>query len=104
MNSLRRFLDHFFSRVSSVPVPEPSADELIDGKAFAIRHYPLEAPIYTGDFSELRAWILENGERIADIREPVSVAMRIDTISTIRFNDALGFKHAVGALFGERKP
>jgi hypothetical protein len=28
--------------------------------------------------------------------------MVIDTISVMRFNDALGYKNAVGAVFGQR--
>jgi len=94
---------NFFRRVEATPVPEkPDDSELVDGKAFTIKHYPLERPIYCCSADTLIATINENGKEIAKVEEPINMTVMVDTISTIRLNDALGYKHAFGAIFGQR--
>lgn len=101
--SIAAFIRRFFAAVEATPCPGPSPEELVDGKAFKIKHYPLKAPIHAMSSDTINASIEEDGNVIAQVSEPIHKTMTIDTISMVRFNDALGYKHAVGALFRERK-
>lgn len=100
---ISKFIRHFFNRVESTPVPEPTVTELVDGQAFKIKYYPMECPVYAMPGDKLYASVTEDGELIKKVEEDVSTSMTVDTIAIIRFNDALGFKHAIGAVFGERR-
>lgn len=101
---IKKFIKKFFKRVEYTPILPPSEDELVDGQAFKIKHYPLDRPMYLRphDTLNVRLQILSEGVD-ETVTEKIGASMCIDTISTVRFNDALGYKHAIGALFGQRK-
>jgi hypothetical protein len=96
------YISSFFKRVEAVPEQYPSVDDLVDGRAFAIKHYPLTHPVNVAPKDTLTASISEHGKKIAEFVEPINMTMTIDTCSVFRFNDALGYKCGVGAIFGQR--
>lgn len=96
------YREEFFRRVEAVRIKEPSAEELIDGQAFAIKHYKMKHPVVLVAGDTITGSITEDHEPVASVTEAVDRTMRVNTISSIRFNDSLGFKHAVGIIFGER--
>ena len=100
---IKNYIRQFFKTVAETPVPLPAQTELIDGRALVIQHYPLTHAqnVESGDL--IKGQIIENRTIIAEVQEEIGAPMHIDTISVLRFNDALGFKNAVGAVFGERK-
>jgi hypothetical protein len=103
MNWFDKFRRRFFAEVEATPVAEPAPEELVDGKAFTIKHYSTMCTHYLVPNDVLRATISEDGEVLEQVEETINRSMTVDTISTLRFNDALGYKHAIGVLFGERK-
>lgn len=100
--SFQKFKKRFFKQVEAIPEQQPSVTELVDGRAFAIKHYPMSFPVTVIPNDTLTASISENGEKIAEFVEPINMNMTINTCSVFRFNDALGYKNAIGAIFGER--
>jgi hypothetical protein len=96
------FKSRFFKRVEETTVQEPTEEELVEKCAFKFKHYPLKYPLAVMSGDMIRASITEGGETIAQIEEPMNITMTVNTISVVRFNDALGYKNAVGAVFGER--
>lgn len=102
--SIATYIKNFFERVESTPIPKPTADELIDGKAFAIKHYLLDnGPFYaTANDTLITANICEGRNTLFSVKEKINQTMIINSVSIVRFNDALGYKNAVGAIFGER--
>ena len=101
-SALGRYLKKFFDTSKAAKEEPIEEHHLIDGKAFAIKHYPLANPCLAASGDTIRAAVRENGEVIKEVEEPITQALSINTISLFRFNDALGYKHAIGAIFGER--
>jgi hypothetical protein len=99
---ISKFIERFFKRVEETPIIPPTEDELVDGKAFRIRHYPLDRPIPVDPTSIIQGSVYEGNELILQKTERVGVSMTVNTISMVRFNDSLGYKNAVGVIFGER--
>ena len=79
-------------------IPPEDAKCMLNGKAFEIKYHPLKAPRHCVATDEIVCNI--DGEEVA--RETIAQPMTIDTVATYRVKDALGFKHGVGAVFGER--
>ena len=102
MNFAFEYIKNFFSNVEATPNKPVEAHELVDGKAFTIKHYPLQRTMSVRPADRINATLREDHEVIAEVSEPINQTMTIDTISTFRFNDSLGFKHAVGVIFGQR--
>lgn len=100
---IKKFIKRFFKQVEETPVLPPSEDELVDGQAFKIKHYPLKYPLHARSNDTLTITINLPSEGVdVVVEEKIGEPMYIDTISTVRFNDSLGYKHAIGALFGQR--
>lgn len=101
---LKKYLSRFFCRARSVPAHElrPYKEELVEGCAFKIKHYPLKRAYHVMPGDTMNCTIREYGEEIERVEEPMTEAMLVNTIAVVRFNDSLGFKRAVGAIFGER--
>lgn len=96
------YISNFFRRIEETPILPPEQEELVEGQAFTIKHYPVSPPRYVHEDDILNISILENRTKVAEVSEKINCNLKIDTISTLRFNDALGYKHAIGALFGQR--
>ena len=96
------YISSFFKRVEAVPEQYPSVDDLVDGRAFAIKHYPLHNPVHLAPKDTITATISEVGKEIGKFSEPINMELTVDTVSIFRFNDALGYKCGVGAVFGQR--
>lgn len=105
MSKILDYINSFFHSVESVPEAEcqPYEYELVNGKALEIRHYPQKRTMVVCPGDSITATITEGNEVIAKVTEPIDKTMLVDTIRTLRFNDSIGYKHAVGVLFGQRK-
>ena len=71
---------------------------MLDGKAIAVKYYPLWNPRHCLDGDVLVCHV--DGEEIA--RETVEKSLVIDTVVTFRVKDALGLESGIGAAFGKR--
>ena len=78
----------------------PPEDEecMLDGKAIAVKYYPLQSPHHClkEDVFVCRIY----GEEI--VREKIDKSTVIDTVVTFRVKDALGLESGIGAAFGKR--
>ena len=78
----------------------PPEDEecMLDGKAIAVKYYPLQSPHHClhGDVFVCSIY----GKEI--VRETIEKSLTIDTVVTFRVKDALGLESGIGAAFGKR--
>lgn len=100
---IKEFLKKFFKQVEETPVLPLSEDELVEGQAFKIKHYSLSCSKYFSpkDLLTITIYDTESNEEFK-VQEEIESSIYVDTVSTIRFNDALGYKHAIGAIFGQK--
>ena len=100
---IKKFIRMFFKTIEETTVLPPSTDELIDGQAFKIKHYPLTKPVQLCARDKLIVTVHDRESKEDFIvEEEIESSIYVDTVSTIRFNDALGYKHAIGAIFGQK--
>jgi hypothetical protein len=78
----------------------PHEDEvcMLDGKAIAVKYYPLRQPHHCLNEDVFVCSIY--GEEI--VREKIDKSTVIDTVVTFRVKDALGLESGIGAAFGKR--
>ena len=81
---------------------ETIIDIQTEGARFELTHNALKKPVFITPEDTLKVTIYEGGSPVDELYEKFGVSMQINTISILRFKDALGFKECVGVLIGER--
>lgn len=105
-NLIEKYKTKFFGNVESVVVEEPKTGELLNGKAFDIRYFSLGETIRLHPEDSLRLTYTprpaEPKENAFVVKEQTGLYIDVTHAAIFRFKDALGFKNAIGAVFGER--
>ena len=83
-------------------LPTEDAECMIDGKAVSINYYPLANPVEARADDKMRCSVNRSNGETEMIEADINMAMRVDTIGVFRVQDALGFRSAIGGVFGER--
>jgi hypothetical protein len=101
MSKFNAWWKRFVRRTESVDCA-PRTEEMINGRAFSYRLYPLERPVFLNPTDTLTATVTdEHGEQ--QFSENAALACEIDTVAMFRFKDALGMVEGIGGAFGKRK-
>jgi len=103
MNLLKKFFGKALGKYDAGVDVEYPAEQLLDGKAIAIQRTALGRTYHVQDGDIFRCQVKDENGLFPDVEidRRIKERMKIDTITTFYIQDALGYKNAICAAFGE---
>ena len=102
---LKSYFKKFFFNCSSVDC-SPKTEEMVNGKAFQYKRYPLHSPVFVSKTDTIRATFhdMTRGCGKAEefvVEESCGISGEIDSVVIFRAIEAFGMTNVIGAAFGK---